>query len=381
MIVRSVASILQERGCGPLETADQALLDRPLRSLEDIEAIEKTPLEERLKIVNFSQRVDIALAARRSQDTAIYYVPDGDVSTVAQEVSFQQLRANINRTAALLRSYGSGPSDVTAVLLPSVPSVYWAILGAMSAGIVFPLNWMIEPSHFLSLLKQAKVRSIIALGPTPGFAIWESLSAIANGLPPDTRIWSVVGPGGTRLPESDLAMNIARHPDDAGTTIALRSGGDIAAYVHSGGTTGLPKIVKLSHRNFSFRHWTLQLTQRLLPGERILHDTPMFHVGGLIGRNLPPLASGASILIPSAMGARDKRYIANYWKFVEKYRITRLSAVPTTLAVLIKSPPQGEDLSSLEPNFVTGSTALPIPVREEFERISGVRVLLSLIHI
>ena len=353
------------------------MLDRPLRSLKDIEAIEKTPLAERLKIVDFCQRVDLALAARASQDTAIFYVPDGEVSSVAEEVSFQQLRANIGRTAALLRSYGSGPSDVTAVLLPSVPSVYWAILGAMSAGIVFPLNWMIEPSHFLSLLKQAKVRSIIALGPTPGFAIWESLAAIADELAPDTRIWSVLGPGGTRLPESDLDMNSARHPGDAGTPMALRSAGDIAAYVHSGGTTGLPKIVKLSHRNFSFRHWTLQLTQRLLPGERILHDTPMFHVGGLIGRNLPPLASGASILIPSVMGARDKRYIANYWQFVEKYRVTRLSAVPTTLAVLIKSPPQGEDLSSLEPNFVTGSTALPIPVREEFERISGVRVLNS----
>jgi fatty-acyl-CoA synthase len=67
-------------------------------------------------------------------------------------------------------------------------------------------------------------------------------------------------------------------------------------------------------------------------GEIIVHDSPMFHVGGLVGRCLPPLASGASILIPSALGARDKRYIGNYWKFVEKYRVTRLSGVPTTLA-------------------------------------------------
>ena len=375
--MRSVASILQARGCLPIETTDPELLDRPLSGLADIEAIETTPLEDRLKIVDFSMRIDLALTARNPRDTGIFYVPDGDVGRVAEETTFQQLRANINRTAALLRSYGSGPSDVTAVLLPSVPSVYWAILGAMKAGIVFPPNWMLEPAHLLGLLKQARVRSIIALGPTPGFSIWESLSAIATELPKDIRIWSVAGPGGTPLPDSDLDVNIARQSEDDGSTTAFRSGAEIAAYVHSGGTTGMPKIVKLSHRNFSFRHWTLQLTQRLLPGERILHDTPMFHVGGLIGRNLPPLACGASILIPSVMGARDKRYIANYWKFVEKFRVTRLSAVPTTLAVLIKSPPQGEDLSSLEPNFVTGSTALPIPVRDEFERISGVRVLNS----
>jgi fatty-acyl-CoA synthase len=103
----------------------------------------------------------------------------------------------------------------------------------------------------------------------------------------------------------------------------------------------------------------------------------LFHVGGLLGRCLPAVASGASVLIPSLLGARDKSYISNYWKFVEKYKLTRLSGVPTTLAVLSKSPPVGVDLSSLKPYFVTGSTAMPIAVREEFERVCGVRVLNS----
>jgi fatty-acyl-CoA synthase len=147
--------------------------------------------------------------------------------------------------------------------------------------------------------------------------------------------------------------------------------------MHSGGTTGLPKIVRMSHRNASYRHWTLQLAYKAVVGEVVFHDSPMFHSGGLMGRCIPPLASGASILIPSVMGARDKRFIANYWRFVEKYRVTRLSGVPTTLAVLTKSPPQGEDLSSLKPYFVTGSTAMPIPIRKRFEQISGVRVLNS----
>ena len=94
-------------------------------------------------------------------------------------------------------------------------------------------------------------------------------------------------------------------------------------------------------------------------------------------RCFPPLACGVSVVIPSIMGARDRRYIGNYWKFVDRYRITRLSGVPTTLAVLAKAPPTSEDLSSLAPYFMTGSTAMPIPVREEFERVAGVRVLNS----
>lgn len=357
-------------------TADAALLDVELRSLADIEAIERVPLERRLTVVNFSERIGLALAMRDPEDPAILYVPDGDIDTAAEPTSFAELRRNIDRTARLLRAGGIQRDDVVAVLLPAVPSLYWSILGTMACGIPFPINWMLEPEHVLHLLRQANAKAVIALGPTPGFKIWESLMSIRGDLPTQLPIWSVEGPGGEILPESDLDAKIARQPDEPDRLNAI-SGDHTAAYVHSGGTTGFPKIVRLSHRNMSFRHWTLQLASKYVLGETVFHDAPMFHVGGLAGRCLPPLASGASVLIPSIWGARDKRFIANYWKFVEKYRVTRLSGVPTTLAVLAKSPPQGEDLSTLKPYFITGSTALPGAVRKEFERISGVRVLNS----
>jgi fatty-acyl-CoA synthase len=368
------------------ETADAALLDEPLRSVVDVEAIERTPLEERLTIVDFSRRVALALDARHAADTAIFYVPDGDIDRPAERISFATLRHNIARTASLLRAHGIGRNDVIAILMPAVPALYWSVLGAMSAGIPFPVNWMLEAGHALRLVKEANAKAVIALGPTPGFRIWESIQSFVGQLPSQLPIWSVPGPGGSVLAASDLAGHIAWQASTAGapdhrlrdaiTTDAI-AGDDIAAYIHSGGTTGLPKIVKLSHANLSYRHWTLQLASKAVLGEVVLHDTPMFHIGGLAGRCLPPLASGASVLIPSVMGARDKRYIANYWKFVEKYRVTRLSGVPTTLATLAKSAPRGEDLSSLKPYFITGSTAMPIATRDQFERISGVRVLNS----
>ncbi len=358
------------------ETADADLLARPLRSLSDVEAIERTPLERRLTVTDFSRRVALALAARDPEETAIFYVPDGDVEQEAQRISFGDLRRNINRTAALLRARGLTRRDAVAVLLPNVPQLYWAVLGAIAAGIVFPINWMLEARAMLRLLKEAKARAVIALGPTPGFRIWESLMSIAGELPAGTPIWSVAGPDGDVRDDSDFNGHLTEAADRDAPRDEI-SGDTIGAYVHSGGTTGLPKIVKLSHRNMSYRHWTLQLASRLTLGETHLHDTPMFHVGGLVGRHLPPLASGGSMLIPSILGARDKRYIANYWTFVEKYRVTRLSGVPTTLAVLAKTAPERIDLSSLEPYFITGSTALPIAVRQAFERVSGVRVLNS----
>ena len=66
----------------------------------------------------------------------------------------------------------------------------------MAAGIVFPVNWMMEPQAMLRLLKEADAKAVIALGPTPGFRIWQSLMAIAGNLPAGTQIWSVAGPDG-----------------------------------------------------------------------------------------------------------------------------------------------------------------------------------------
>jgi fatty-acyl-CoA synthase len=358
------------------ETADAALLNQPLRCLADVEAIERIPLDSRLGVVDISQRIALGLAAHDPSDTAIFYVSDGDVDRWPVQIPFSELRGNIDKTGALLRVSGIGRGDVVAVLLPTVPAIYWSILGAMTVGIAFPINWMLEPRHVLHLLKEAKAKAVIALGPTAGFNIWESLMSISGELPYGTSIWSVAGPDGDVLPDTDLDAHIVNLPCQSGPP-SERAGDDVAIYMHSGGTTGLPKIVRMSHRNASYRHWTLQLAYKAVVGEVIFHDTPMFHSGGLMGRCIPPLASGASVLIPSVMGARDKRYIANYWRFVERYRVTRLSGVPTTLAVLTKSPPQSEDLSSLKPYFVTGSTAMPVSIRKRFEQISGVRVLNS----
>jgi fatty-acyl-CoA synthase len=62
---------------------------------------------------------------------------------------------------------------------------------------------------------------------------------------------------------------------------------------------------------------------------------------------------------------------------VERFGITRLSGVPTTLSLLAKMPPHGEDLSSLRSFTTTGSQPLPVEVARQIERLVDVRVLLT----
>jgi fatty-acyl-CoA synthase len=86
-------------------------------------------------------------------------------------------------------------------------------------------------------------------------------------------------------------------------------------------------------------------------------------------------ANGARVVIPSRMGARSKRFIANYWKLVERYRISILSGVPTTLSVLVDVPVNGADISSLRPYAPTGSAPLPAEVARKMEERIGVRMI------
>jgi fatty-acyl-CoA synthase len=76
-------------------------------------------------------------------------------------------------------------------------------------------------------------------------------------------------------------------------------------------------------------------------------------------------------------GARDKRYMANYWRYIERFGVTQISGVPTTLSVLIKNPPTHERISSLRPYFATGSTAIAPSIQEQLLKITGARTLQS----
>jgi fatty-acyl-CoA synthase len=191
------------------------------------------------------------------------------------------------------------------------------------------------------------------------------------------RILTVPGPGEAADPETDFDTLAARQPGDRLIFERKVAPDDLAAYVHSGGTTGSPKLVKLTHRGFAYKCWANAEVMAHTPDDVIFADYPMFHIAGIFGRGYFAIAHGMSIVIPSPIGARDKRFIENYWRFVDKFGITIFSGVPTTLAQLAKSGPRGERLATLREYACTGSTAFPAEVARQIESLIGVRVLLT----
>lgn len=348
----------------------------PLRNLRDIEELERVPLEQRLLSwdANIWIRHGLDLAPDK---VAIRYVADGNPDSPAVNVTYGELKRRATQTANLFHSLGVGPDDAVLYLMPTIPALYAVMLGSLAAGISCCTNWMLEPSHWAGLIRASRAKVVVALGPTPGYEIWEKLQTIRADLPPGVRILSVQLPGDAPMPDQDVELLASRQPGDQLAFTRDAKPDDIAAYVHSGGTTGSPKLVKLTHRGFSYKFWANTLVMAHTADDVIFADYPMFHIAGFFGRGIMAIADGMEIVIPSPGGARDKRFIENYWRFIDKFRITVLSGVPTTLAQLSKLPTGDADLRSLRPYGVTGSTAFPAEVARQIEKVCGVHMLAS----
>ena len=347
----------------------------PLRNLADIEAIERVPLEERITRWDFALNLIDGCRINPSR-AALHVTCNGDLDGPLITWTFADLERRCVQVANLLRARGVKADDAVAIVSPTVPGLFAALIGTLLAAKPFPINWMLEAAPLRDLLVQAKVVAVIALGPTEGFAIWDKVSEAVLGMPHPVPVYTLHDPFGPAH-DNDLLSQAELQPGQMAFERAVAQRHDVACYVHSGGTTGHPKIVRILHGGMVFRQWAANRGLAFTPQDVVLSDTPLFHIGGLLVRGLVSTADGHTTIVPSMHGARDKRYIANYWRYIEKFGITQISGVPTTLAVLAKNPPTSENISSLRPYFATGSTAIAPSIQDRIFQITGARTLQS----
>lgn len=348
----------------------------PIHSLADIEALEKPPLESHI----FSWNVNDWIRRGWDQDpkkVAIHFLQNADPEETPESVTYEQLRQRSNQAANLFYASGVRANDAVLYVLPSVPQLFYTQFGGIAAGVACCINWMLRPAQILDLVRNANTKVLVVLGPTPGYEIWENIQSIRSQLPASVRVMSVQMPGGTKIPESDFDDLCATQPGDRLLFERDISPDDLAGYVHSGGTTGSPKLVKLTHRCFSFKCWSNAVVSGLLSSDSLFATNPPFHIAGFFGRGILSTAWGVTIVSPGPQGARGQNFITNHWKLVEKYRITHFGGVPTMLSMLVKNPPKDEDISSLGPHGTAGSAAMPVEIAREFERVIGIRTLLT----
>ena len=356
----------------------------PIQSVADVRRLEEErPLAEALTV-----RSTYALfrnsAAAFGAKTALTFLRTAEPEDAPIRMSYAQLLAGIHQTANALHRLGVGPEDAVAVLLPGCIDYHLALWGGEAAGIVQPLNPLLTDEKLVSLMTAARAKVLIAYGSDDDSGMWSKAMRLRGQVPGLTMVLRVAPhdepPGSTgTLPDgvADFAALRAREPDDhlvSGRDIAPT---DIAAYFHTGGTTGAPKLARHSHGAQVFSAWASVQLAGQGPTGIAINGYPLFHVAGVLPASLASLSAGVEMIIPTPALMRNKRVIANYWRLVEKYRATSLSAVPTVLAALANVPLDGADISSIK-YCRTGAAVLSPELAARFERLFGIHVHESL---
>lgn len=355
----------------------------PVRSIEDVRRLEQTPLAEALT-VRSTYEIFRNAAAAFGDKTALTFLRTADPAHEPIRWSYAELLAGIHQTANMLHALGVGPQDAVAVLLPGCLEYHLALWGGEAAGIVQPLNPLLSDEKLVSLMTAGRAKVLIAYGSDEESGMWSKAMRLRGQVPTLTTVLRVaphdepVGGAGD-LPEgvADFNAMCAHVPADhlaSGRDIAP---GDIAAYFHTGGTTGAPKLARHSHGAQVFTAWASVKLQGLKSSDITINGYPLFHVAGVLPASLSALSAGVEVIIPTTQLMRNKQVLANYWRLVAKYRPTSLSAVPTVLAALANVPLAGADISSIK-YCRTGAAVLAPELAARFERLFGLHVHESL---
>ena len=340
----------------------------PIRALADIEALEALPYETQIPA-----RTTYGLIARAAQRfperDAFIYLPSGDLDGLPEHVTYAQLLAQIHRAANLFRSLGVGSQDSVAILAPNIPATHYALWGAQIAGRACAINYLLQPDHIAALLEASGAKVLVALGPNSELDIWSTVQQVLVLKP--LPVIAIGVAGGALHAGMDFAIALQDQPDQLAFDPALTPG-RIAACFHTGGTTGAPKLALHTHGNEAHTGWFAHRYYGFNENTVEMNGFPLFHVAGAFVYGLALLAVGGAQVLPTLTGLRNTAFMANYWKFCERHRVTALACVPTILATL-SSRPVDADISSVQVAY-TGGSPLPSELAAQFERRTGVAV-------
>jgi len=157
--------------------------------------------------------------------------------------------------------------------------------------------------------------------------------------------------------------------DSAAVTDSGRGGEDLAGIYYTGGTTGFPKGVMLSHRAIWYNGMAAAKHLHLESGDRYVHIAPMFHLADGAGSMGVTMSGASHYFIPAFTpdGAVDA---------ISRSGATHTLMVPTMIAMVLQSPAfDPEALGNLQ--YLTyGASPMPEGVLlETMDKLPGIKLI------
>jgi len=358
-------------------------------TLAEKQAIEAVPLAERWPAETVYAMLRKTAAAHPRRPAISFQIKSGPKDK-AETLDWTTLTDRVTRTANLFRGLGIGEGDVVAYLLPNCNETVMALLGGVTAGIVNPVNPLLDVAQIAAILRESGARVLVTLASFPKTDVAQKAHAAVALVPSVETVLEVDLKRYLSPPLSWLVpllrpklshghkarvldFNAALMAED-GAALSFEEGdGDrVAAYFHTGGTTGMPKIAQHRQRGMVYNGMIPAMSVASAT-DVLICPLPLFHVLGAYPVLMACVASGAHMVMPTPAGYRGEGVMDNFWALVERWGVSFMVMVPTAASALMQRPVKA-DVSSLR-YALCGSAPLPVELFKRFEAATGLKIL------
>jgi len=364
----------------------------PFATLEDTKAVEnEMPWAERDLPTTLYGLLSRTAGKFPNHNATSYQIFSGP-NDKAETLTWSQLKDQVTQAANMFRELGIGEKDVVAYVLPNCTETLVTMLGGAVAGIVNPINPLLEPEQIASILRETNAKVVVTLKPFPKTDVAQKVAEAARHAPHVTTILEVdlnryLTPPKSWIvplvrPKLENKAQLA-HADYKSFTKELRkqpttltfadsTEDRVACYFHTGGTTGMPKVAQHRYSGMIYNGWighSLLFTEE----DNIMCPLPLFHVFACHVIVMAAVASGAHVVFPTPQGYRGDGVFDNFWKLIERWKISFIITVPTAISAKMQRPVDA-DISTVKTAF-SGSAPLPVELFRRFEKATGVNIV------
>jgi len=139
------------------------------QTLADIVALEQTPLSARPVGPYTFTMVQRGAAIN---PLALRFVLNGQKPTGSVDTTYAELLGYLCQTANLLHALGLGPTDMVSYLLPNLPETTFVYCGVQAAGIVNPINLLLETAQIADIFNACGTKVLVTFRAFPKTDIW-----------------------------------------------------------------------------------------------------------------------------------------------------------------------------------------------------------------
>ncbi|KPB05475.1 long-chain-fatty-acid--CoA ligase [Bacillus sp. CHD6a] len=331
--------------------------------------------------INFEERTLQSYLKQAAEE----YPTKTAISFLGKKLTFEEVYDQSLKLANYLKGLGIEKGDRVSIMLPNCPQAVISYYGVLFAGGIVvqtnplymerELEYQINDSGSeiiitLDILypRVSKVKALTKLKHVIVTGIKDYLPFPKNMLYPFVQkkqygiVVKVEHSG-----QNHLFTEIIKQSEAQTIDVPINPNDDLALLQYTGGTTGFPKGVMLTHMNLvSNSIMSVNWMYRCQKGqEKVIGILPFFHVYGMTAvMNLSIMQAYEMILLP-------KFDPETTLKTIQKEKPTLFPGAPTIYISLLNHPDiKKYDLSSID-SCISGSAALPVEVQEQFERVTG----------